>query len=665
MPRPHRRRVGCVAALCAAPGALSASAIADEFELLARTGWPAPYGTGVQFQQFLNNGPSLPRPQAAHAGAASFYAVLSGAGVSTSNRLTINRRAQGDVEPIWRQGDQAAGLPFGVQFTGVSRLSMNDAGDLSFIGSLSGIGVVPGVNDRGVWVARASVPGLSLLAREGSPITLIGYPTSTLRRLNNVDLTQPGELGPTIVTCDLDVPDLGNGIGGVVVQGVAGFNVAAMANLQLPDAPPGTFILSATPLVSPMGIGAYQCTLTGPGVGTVVVGGISIATDRALVTGFAPALSTVARSGWQAPTEPAGVVFWHVWGGSTRSAVSPAGRVVFSASLAGPGVDSSNWWGIWRQTESGLVRTLRYGDAVPGVDATVSGFALPSGASAIAADDAHRVITTALLAGPGVDFSNNAAILCVGQAGCAVVARGGTPTTALPPGVVFQNSSFGLGARFGRAGHVAMAARLEGAGTTTDNDVAVVLWSPEAGVLARVCREGDLVGPYRVLTLSHTGGDLQVNGQGRIVFSATVLDTREEPESAMSRTALLTAAPGEPARIVAVEGASVAFDGVGDLTLRTIRMGTTGAISDHGHVVFAVALDPPTQLDEAVVRVRVRPLPPACPQDHDQSGTLDVADIFSFLADWFSAAADFDGNGETEVGDIFAFLEAWFAGCPA
>ncbi|MBX3404350.1 MAG: hypothetical protein KF699_13145 [Phycisphaeraceae bacterium] len=657
------RRGWCVAALCSTAG-LGAVVEADEFQFIARTGWPAPYGSGVQFNQFLANGPSLPRPQIAYSGATSFHAVLSGAGVNASNRLTISRWSQGGIDPVWRQGDQAVGLPFGVQFTGVSRLSMNDAGDVSFIGSLSGIGVIPGVNDRGVWVAHTSAPGLSLLAREGSLIALLGYPTSMLRRLNNVELAGPGELGPAIVTCDLDVPDLGNGIGGVVVQSSGGFNVAAIANMQLPDALPNTFILAATPLVSAGGIGGYQCSLTGSGVGQVEVSGVTIITDRALVSGYAPDLRTVARSGWQAPTEPVGVVFWHVWGGSARSAVSPAGRIVFSASLAGPGVDSSNWWGIWQEVGAGLTRMLRYGDVVPQVGATVAGFTLPSGASALAADEDGRVVTTALLAGPGISFSNNAAILCIGEHDCVVVARAGSAVAGLPSGVVFQNSSFGLGARFGRAGHVALAARLEGPGVSTDNDVAVMLWSPEAGTLARVCREGDRVGPYRVLTLSHTGGDLQVNGQGRIVFSATVLDTREEPESAMSRTAVLTAAPGEAARIIAVEGAAVTV-GSEQVMLRTVRIGAAGSINDLGHVVLAAAIDPPVPLDEAVLRVGIGPAPPPCPADHDDSGLLEVSDIFAFLGDWFAGAADFDGNGETDVHDIFAFLAAWFAGCPA
>lgn len=54
-----------------------------------------------------------------------------------------------------------------------------------------------------------------------------------------------------------------------------------------------------------------------------------------------------------------------------------------------------------------------------------------------------------------------------------------------------------------------------------------------------------------------------------------------------------------------------------------------------------------------------------CQADHDCSGGLAVADIFSFLNDWFASlpVADFDQADGVSVADIFAFLNAWFEGC--
>jgi hypothetical protein len=56
----------------------------------------------------------------------------------------------------------------------------------------------------------------------------------------------------------------------------------------------------------------------------------------------------------------------------------------------------------------------------------------------------------------------------------------------------------------------------------------------------------------------------------------------------------------------------------------------------------------------------------ACPADFDGSGDLAVADIFAFLAAWFTGdvvLANHNGDCCVSVADIFAFLADWFAGC--
>ncbi len=62
----------------------------------------------------------------------------------------------------------------------------------------------------------------------------------------------------------------------------------------------------------------------------------------------------------------------------------------------------------------------------------------------------------------------------------------------------------------------------------------------------------------------------------------------------------------------------------------------------------------------------IMPDPPACPADFNRDGTLDVPDVFAFLAAWFAEdpASDLDGQPGIQVSDIFAFLSVWFAGCP-
>ncbi len=76
--------------------------------------------------------------------------------------------ADGRTDVIARTGDAAPGLDPGVLFDRLfglnSRPSLNDAGDVAFVGSVGGQGVVTGVNDSGIWV------GDSLRVRRGDPI---------------------------------------------------------------------------------------------------------------------------------------------------------------------------------------------------------------------------------------------------------------------------------------------------------------------------------------------------------------------------------------------------------------------------------------------------------------------------------------------------------------
>lgn len=61
-----------------------------------------------------------------------------------------------------------------------------------------------------------------------------------------------------------------------------------------------------------------------------------------------------------------------------------------------------------------------------------------------------------------------------------------------------------------------------------------------------------------------------------------------------------------------------------------------------------------------------------CPSDFDNSGGVDVVDLFGFLDAWFSQSggpppappapsADFDLDNDVDVVDLFDFLDAWFA----
>lgn len=98
--------------------------------------------------------------------------------------------------------------------------------------------------------------------------------------------------------------------------------------------------------------------------------------------------------------------------------------------------------------------------------------------------------------------------------------------------------------------------------------------------------------------------------------------------------------------------------------LNTITAGLPGVlieardVSDDGLIVGTVDTGFGPQ---AVV---LNPDGAACPADYDGNGTAEVADIITFLTDWFAGVRDaYEFGGTPGVPAIFAFLAEWFAGC--
>ncbi len=91
------------------------------------------------------------------------------------------------------------------------------------------------------------------------------------------------------------------------------------------------------------------------------------------------------------------------------------------------------------------------------------------------------------------------------------------------------------------------------------------------------------------------------------------------------------------------------------------------ALDAGGLALVGVVDDGDPLSSNTLVSYRVTgPVEAPCAADADGNGSVEVADIFAFLARWFAddPRADFDGDGVRGVADVFAFLSAWFAGCP-
>jgi hypothetical protein len=133
--------------------------------LVARSGDAAP-GTpdGVIFAPFSDL-PANAFRALNNAGQIAFRGKLTGTGVTSTNDHGIWVESDDSLELVARAGDLAPGTTAGVRFSGLSRATLNDAGQIAFRGDLTG----SASNNLGIW-ATDQDGALQLIVRKGSQI---------------------------------------------------------------------------------------------------------------------------------------------------------------------------------------------------------------------------------------------------------------------------------------------------------------------------------------------------------------------------------------------------------------------------------------------------------------------------------------------------------------
>ncbi len=105
------------------------------------------------------------------AGDIAFRARLTGPGVTADNDFGVWAKKNGTTQLIAREGQAAPGTPTGVVFASLSaEMAFSHQGDTAFTGTVTGPGVTP-ENDEGLWAVG---PGgvLTLIVREGDQIDI-------------------------------------------------------------------------------------------------------------------------------------------------------------------------------------------------------------------------------------------------------------------------------------------------------------------------------------------------------------------------------------------------------------------------------------------------------------------------------------------------------------
>ncbi len=374
-------------------------------------------------------------------------------------------------------GESAPGTGSGVNFSDLSIPSLNDAGQVAFIGRLTGEGVLKGINDQGIW-SEGGGSGLALVVRSdaASPdpggASFVGFHAVVLNDAGQVGFHgEHSESG-----CSLWSAGGGSGLALLARSGA----VAPSTN-----ADPNFSIIGDYDIVfNNSGQTAFFGVLTDPASHSSNSGIWSVRSSTGVVQ--------IARQENAAPATEDGVYF----GGfpQLNPAFNDAGQSAFSVRLTGAGVVKGiNDSGIWSEGGgNGLALVVRGGDKAPGTNG--ANFA---GAGPPTLNNAGRLAFLGILNGEGVSDMNDQGIWTDSvENGLALVVRKGdvAPGTGgavffSPNPTRFPTLSFS-GPILNNAGHVTFLGKLSGEGVSDINDQGI--WSERGGNgLSLVARTGD------------------------------------------------------------------------------------------------------------------------------------------------------------------------------
>jgi hypothetical protein len=250
--------------------------------------------------------------------------------------------------------------------------------------------------------------------------------------------------------------------------------------------------------------------------------------------------------------------------------LNDAGQVVFSATLAGAGVDTTNSIGIFSGSGDTLGVVVRQGDTVPGTNLNFGGLSLPI------LNDAGQIVFRARLNGPDVTTRNDFGIVSDANGVVGLVAREGDSAPVARTGVRFD-SFVNEAIVMNNAGNTAFATTLTGTGVTTLNDVGIYSAS---GDMRNLVARKDIFAPVGEpdVAFRFSFSKPVLNGSGQLAFSAILKGTGVD----LANDTGLFSYSGDTLSLVVREGAPIANAGPG------VNLGHIGdpTLNDAGETAF-------------------------------------------------------------------------------
>ncbi len=475
-----------------------------------------------------------------------------------------------------------------------------------------------------------------------------------------------------------------------------------------------TFQLISDPVVYNGDEVAFVASVIGPDISSSNDSGLWIARDDSL--------DLLVRDGDHAPGTGEGVYFKSLFFSPNyyKLATNVNGQTAFRGRLGGPGVDATNYMGIWSGGVGSLWVVARAGNHAPGTEQEVvfdgftdnpiinqsgqvafsasltapeeleiiddtnsagiwaersgsldliarTGNPAP-GTSAVFADyfssvrfnHYEQVVFNARLSGEGVDETNDEGIWSSSTVADVLLVREGDQAPGADPGQVFAPANPWELALYepvlNERGRIAFFAGLSGPGTDETNNSG--LWSNRSGTLELIVRAGDPApGADPGFYFNQFYREPIMNRSGQIVFENNLIG----PDGATLESIWVSQPNGELS-LVALEG----HWGIDILFMHQgagAENGWKSAINDLGQLTYNAEIN---DGNEAIFRFEL-----GLTGDLNHDGFVGMEDLEIILNNWLthtdpgdSSAGDASGDGYIFLEDLDLVLNNWNVGTP-
>lgn len=601
-----------------------------------------------------NGGLPLPEPVINRSGDVRFFACLGGPVGTADSAVYVHSDDQ--WRSVARRFTTVPGYPSGTSFESFLSAQLVENGDVVLSARLTGPHVSMGQTDRGVWHSSASQ--FTELARTGSPAPQTN-PPALYTALEEPLLSQ------IVSPHQVIIPALTRN-SATLFQEYGAFAPLQISPRRMMEgyAAPGIAGAVLSSLVTvPRNDGAvlYQGTLTGDGVQQVTFGSTTLLNDEALwADDGINSSQVVARKGQVLPAGGGSVALASVYSDSRGPASAADGSVLFAGPALNTSTGTSAGDGLWKWRNGQVEPQFLTGDSIVNAAGLTMGAVANAGTvPKIYACDGSSVYA-AKVAGPGATYLNDLALFESSTGGPHMIARARHQAPGTPEGAIFTSSSLLSKVVCGKNSNWAFTGQLQGTGVTANNDRGI--WAVSNGEAQLAIREWDQVGQYRIVEIPSLTGDLHITDDGRVVALVNLAYASSPYGARYAALVSWTSCAGTS--ILLGVGIPLSLDDGSSRTLSNFRIDQERALNGSGTLAAAVKFTSTLPDDEALVTTEI-PSCGSCRADFDRSGSVNTADIFSFLTVWFaqSVEADFDNSGTVAVPDILAFLNVWFEGC--